>query len=92
MNSRILSTAYSAINTAAEPSEADLTRRGRGAVVSSFAAERRSDAERRTRTKRYWRDLIVRAVEDFIVLFIGGVAVWAVCWLVGGIFQALGVG
>ena len=42
--------------------------------------------------KRYWRGLIVRAIEDFVVLFLGGTAVWAVCWLVGGIFQALGVG
>lgn len=42
--------------------------------------------------KRYWRGLIVRAIEDFIVLFIGGAAVWAVCRLVGDIFQALGVG
>ena len=42
--------------------------------------------------KRYWRDLVVRAVEDFIVLFLGGTAVWAVCWLVGGIFRMMGVG
>ena len=42
--------------------------------------------------KRFWRDLIVRAVEDFIVLFLGGTAVWALCWVVSGIFKALGVG
>ena len=42
--------------------------------------------------KRYWRDLVVRAVADFLVLFLGGTAVWAVCWLVGGIFRMMGVG
>lgn len=41
--------------------------------------------------RKYWRGLVVRAVEDFIVLFLGGTAVWAVCWLVGGIFKLLGV-
>ncbi len=41
--------------------------------------------------RKYWRGLVVRAVEDFIVLFLGGTAVWAVCWLVGGMFKLLGV-
>lgn len=42
-------------------------------------------------TKRQWRDLCVRVIEDAIILFLGGVAIWAICWLVGGIFRLLGV-
>ena len=43
------------------------------------------------KNKVYFRNLIVRAIEDFIVLFIGGVAIWAICWVVTGIFRLLGV-
>ena len=42
-------------------------------------------------SKAYFRGLVVRAIEDAIILFLGGVAIWAICWLVGGIFRALGV-
>ena len=43
-------------------------------------------------SKAYFRGLVVRAIEDGIILFLGGVAIWALCWLVGGIFRLLGVG
>ena len=42
-------------------------------------------------SKAYFRGLIVRAIEDAVVLLIGCVAIWAICWLVTGIFRALGV-
>ena len=42
-------------------------------------------------SKAYFRGLVVRAIEDAIVLFLGGVLIWAICILVGGIFRALGV-
>lgn len=42
-------------------------------------------------SKAYFRGLVVRAIEDAIILFIGGVAIWAICVIVGGIFRALGV-
>lgn len=42
-------------------------------------------------TKRQWRDLCVRAIEDAIIIFLGGVCIWTICWLVTGIFRALGV-
>ena len=41
--------------------------------------------------KAYWRGLIVRAVEDAIILFIIGVVIWSVCWFASGIFHLLGV-
>ena len=43
-------------------------------------------------SKAYFRVLIVRAIEDAIILFIGGVAIWALCWVITGIFRVLGVG
>ncbi len=43
-------------------------------------------------TKRQRRDLIVRAIEDFIVLYIMIAGLWTVCYLVGEIFQKMGVG
>ena len=41
---------------------------------------------------QYWRQLIVRAVEDFIVLFVGYASLWSLCHVVSGILRALGVG
>lgn len=43
-------------------------------------------------SKQYYRGLIVRAIEDAIILFLIGVGIWAICWTVGGIFRLLGVG
>lgn len=43
-------------------------------------------------SKRYWRALIVRAIEDGIVFFLGFAAIWSVCHILGGICRALGVG
>ena len=43
-------------------------------------------------TKRQWRDLCVRAIEDAVMLFIIGVGIWAVCAVVGCIFRLMGVG
>ena len=40
---------------------------------------------------QYWRRLIVRAVEDFIVLFVGFAALWSLCHVVSGVFRLLGV-
>ena len=42
-------------------------------------------------SKREYRDLIVRVVEDFIVLFLAGAAIWSLCYVVSGVFKALGV-
>lgn len=42
-------------------------------------------------SKAYFRGLVVRAIEDAIILFLGGVAIWAVCWVFTGIFRLLGV-
>ena len=40
---------------------------------------------------QYFRQLIVRAVEDFIILFIGFAAIWSLCHVVSGVFRLLGV-
>ena len=40
---------------------------------------------------RRQKDLIVRAIEDFIVLFMIFVCCWAICWLAGEILGKLGV-
>lgn len=42
-------------------------------------------------TKRQWRDLCVRAIEDAIVLFCIGVGIAVVCTVVGGVFRLFGV-
>jgi len=69
--------------------------RKRSTVFRSFERLVRAPAERAAEAyradKRYYRGLIVRAIEDAVVLFAGGAAVWAICWTVSGIFQALGV-
>ena len=41
---------------------------------------------------QYFRQLVIRAIEDAIVLFLIGVGIWAVCWFVGTFFRLLGVG
>ena len=43
-------------------------------------------------SKAYFRGLIVRAIEDAVMLFIIGVGIWAVCAVVGYVFKLLGVG
>ena len=42
-------------------------------------------------SKSYFRGLVVRAIEDAIILFIGGVAIWSLCWVVSGVLKMLGV-
>ena len=42
-------------------------------------------------SKRQWRDLIIRAIEDGIILFMLGAGIWATCWLLGGLLKAAGV-
>ena len=42
-------------------------------------------------SKAYFRALIVRAIEDAVMLFIIGVGIWAVCAVVGCIFRLMGV-
>ena len=42
-------------------------------------------------SKAKFRALVVRAIEDGIVLFLGGVAIWTICTVVGGVFRLLGV-
>lgn len=46
---------------------------------------------RRAAKSQYFRQLIVRAIEDFIILFMLGVGIAVVCTVVGGIFRLLGV-
>lgn len=41
--------------------------------------------------KRYWRGLVVRAIEDLCFTLLLVVGIWLVCTLVGGTFDALGV-
>ncbi len=43
-------------------------------------------------TKRQWRDLCIRAIEDAVVLFMLGVGIWAVCAVAGAALKWLGVG
>jgi hypothetical protein len=43
------------------------------------------------RSKAYLRGLIVRAIEDFIILFLGAAAIWSLCHVVSWVFQGLGV-
>jgi hypothetical protein len=40
---------------------------------------------------QYFRRLVVRAIEDACILLMLGVTIWAICWVVGGIFRILGV-
>lgn len=47
---------------------------------------------KRAAKSQYFRRLVVRAIEDAIILFLGGVAIWAICWVITGIFKVLGVG
>lgn len=41
---------------------------------------------------QYFRRLVVRAIEDFIIVFLLYASIWSVCYVVGGIFKLLGVG
>jgi hypothetical protein len=41
--------------------------------------------------KKYWRGLIVRAIEDACFMLFLGVMIWLVCTLAGSILRALGV-
>lgn len=40
---------------------------------------------------QYFRQLIVRVIEDAIVLFVGMAAIWSLCHVVNGVFRLLGV-
>ena len=40
--------------------------------------------------RRKRRDLIVRVIEDAIVLYLMFVCVWVICWLVGEILTKMG--
>jgi len=42
-------------------------------------------------SKRKWRDLVVRAIEDAVVLLMMGACGWAICWLASEILGKLGV-
>ena len=42
--------------------------------------------------KRKRRDLIVRLIEDAIMLYLMFACGWTICWLVGEILTKLGVG
>lgn len=41
---------------------------------------------------QYFRRTVVRAIEDFIILFVGAAAIWSLCHVVSGVFKMLGVG
>jgi len=47
---------------------------------------------RRAAKSQYFRQLVVRAIEDAVVLLMLGIGIWLVCTVVGGIFRLLGVG
>lgn len=65
-------------------------------VLSSVAEELRRlawiIADAYSFNKAYYRRLIVRAIEDGLVLILMGAAIWSLCYVLGGIFDALGVG
>ena len=42
--------------------------------------------------KAYFRRLVVRAIEDALVLLLMGAAIWSLCFVVGGALNLLGVG
>ena len=42
-------------------------------------------------TKRQWRDLCVRAIEDAVILLFMVIGIWLICTVVGGVFRLLGV-
>ena len=42
-------------------------------------------------SKRQVRDLIVRVIEDAIILYIMGACIWAICWVVSEILSKIGV-
>lgn len=46
---------------------------------------------KRAAKSQYVRQLIVRAIEDAIVLFCIGIGIAVVCTVVGGVFRLLGV-
>lgn len=46
---------------------------------------------RRATKSQYFKTLIVRVIEDFIVLFVGMAAIWSLCHVVSGVFRLLGV-
>ena len=46
---------------------------------------------RRATKSQYFRSLIVRAIEDAIVLLVLCIGIWLVCTVVGGVFRLLGV-
>lgn len=47
---------------------------------------------RRAAKSQYFRQLVVRAIEDAVILFMLGVGIAVVCTVVGGVFRLLGVG
>ena len=47
---------------------------------------------RRAAKSQYFRQLVVRAIEDAVVLFMLGVGIAVICVVVGGVFRLLGVG
>lgn len=46
---------------------------------------------RRAAKSQYVRQLVVRAIEDAVVLFMLGVGIAVICVVVGGVFRLLGV-
>ncbi len=47
---------------------------------------------KRAAKSQYFRQLIVRAIEDAVILFMLGVGVATVCVIVGGLLRLMGVG
>ena len=43
------------------------------------------------KNKTYFRGLVVRAIEDAIVLLVAVIGIWLVCTVVSGLFRILGV-
>lgn len=40
---------------------------------------------------QYFRRLVVRAIEDAIILLMMVVGIWLICTVVGGVFRLMGV-
>ena len=47
---------------------------------------------RKAARSQYFRRLVVRAIEDAVILLMMVVGIWLICTVVGGVFKLLGVG
>lgn len=57
--------------------------------MMNFTTKRPERQEKMSKRKK--RDLIVRLIEDAIMLYLMFACCWSICWLVGEIFEKMGV-